>query len=91
LPATDSDQDLKVKVCYSDNTDATWAVKGGEPVYGYKAHAATDTESGFVVGGHVTGANVADTKELGKVLDERVVPCGAKVDADKGYDIRPRG
>lgn len=86
LSATDGDREPTVKVSYSDDADATWTVKCGVPVYGYKAHAATDTEHGFVLGGHVTGANVADTKELEKVLDECAIPCGAKVDADKGYD-----
>lgn len=86
LPTAPGNQEPKVKVSYSDDTDATWTVKGGEAVYGYKAHVATDSEHGFVLGGHVTGANVADTKELEKVVDECAVPRGAKVDADKGYD-----
>lgn len=86
LPATDDGQEPKARISYSDDTEATWTVKGGRPVYGYKAHVAADTEHGFVLGGHVTGAHVADTKELEKVVDECAAPCGAKVDADKGYD-----
>lgn len=86
LAAEFGDQASNDKVSYSDDTDATWTVKGGEAVYGYKAHAAADTEHGFVLGGHVTGANVADTKELEQVVVECAAPCGARVDADKGYD-----
>lgn len=82
----DEAQAAEVKVSYSDDAEATWTVKGGQPVYGYKIHAATDTEHGFVIGGHATGANVADINELEKVVDECAAPGGAKVDADKGYD-----
>ena len=86
VEASHSQEDQTIKVSYSDDVDATWTVKGGKALYGYKAHAATDTEHGFVLGGHVTGANVADTTELSRVVDECAIPEGAKVDADKGYD-----
>jgi IS5 family transposase len=76
----------EIKTSYSDDADATWTVKGGRAVYGYKAHAAVDSEHGFIIGGHVTGANMSDTKELEAVVDECAIPEGAKVDADKGYD-----
>ena len=57
-------------VTYSDDTDATWIKKGKRPYYGYKAHISVDTKDGYVLGGHVTPANVADTTELEKLIDE---------------------
>jgi IS5 family transposase len=46
---------------------------------------ATDAEHGFIIGGHVTPANTADTTELMKVVKESKVPKGSMVLADKGY------
>ena len=46
---------------------------------------ATDAEHGFIIGGHVTGANRADTRELMGVVAESKVPKGSMVFADKGY------
>lgn len=73
------------KVSYSDDTDATWTIKGGKPSYGFKAHAAADLRHGFILGGHVTGANVADTSELAQVVDEINAPKDAIIATDKGY------
>jgi IS5 family transposase len=78
-----------VKVSYSDDVDASWTVKNGDPVYGYKVHAAVDEEHGFILGGHVTGANVSDTTEMPRVLGVIELAEGASVSADKGYAGEP--
>jgi IS5 family transposase len=72
-------------VTYSDDADATWIKKGKKPYYGYKAHISVDAKDGYVIGGHVTPANVADTGELEKLLNESRLPEGSIVFADKGY------
>ena len=46
---------------------------------------ATDAKHGFIIGGHVTPANTADTKELMEVVTESKIPSGSMVFADKGY------
>ena len=46
---------------------------------------ATDAKHGFIIGGHVTLANTADTKELMEVVTESKTPSGSMVFADKGY------
>ena len=79
----------KNTVSYSDDTEAKWTVKGGRLVYGYKVHGATDLGRGFILGGHVTGANVADCIELPQVVRESHLPPGAEVQADKGYAGEP--
>jgi IS5 family transposase len=79
----------EVKVSYSDDPDAKWTVKGGELVYGYKIHGGVDLEHGFILGGHVTGANVSDTRELPQVVEECRLPRGARVETDKGYAGEP--
>jgi IS5 family transposase len=71
------------KVTYSKDTDATWIRKGKRPYYGYKAHISVDAKDGYVTGGHVTPANIADTTELEKLVDH--LPEGTIVLADKGY------
>ena len=78
-----------VKVSYSDDIDAAWTIKRGQLVYGYKVHGATDLEHGFILGGHVTGANVSDSTELGQVVEECQLSKGAEVQADKGYAGEP--
>ena len=75
-------------VTYSDDTDATWIKKGKRPYYGYKAHVSVDAKDGYVLGGHVTPANVADTTEFEKLIDESNLPEDSFVLADKG--IRQR-
>lgn len=72
-------------VSYSGDADARWLKKGKKAYYGYKIHAATDIRDGFVLGGHATGANRADTKEFQNVLDRLDLPAGSPVAADKGY------
>ena len=79
----------EMKVSYSDDVDASWTVKRGRPFYGYKLHVAVDEEHGFILGGHVTGANVSDTTEMARVLEESGLPVGAKVICDKGYAGEP--
>ena len=46
---------------------------------------ATDAEHGFIIGGHLTPANRADTKDLMEVVAESGAKQGAMVFADKGY------
>jgi IS5 family transposase len=72
-------------VSYSNDVDATWIKKGKKPYYGYKAHISVDAKDGYVLGGHVTPANVADTTELEKLVDELDLPEGSMIFADKGY------
>lgn len=72
-------------VSYSNDVDATWIKKGKKPYYGYKAHISVDAKDGYVIGGHVTPANVADTTELEKVVDTLDLPEGSMIFADKGY------
>jgi IS5 family transposase len=75
----------KPTVSYSDDADATWIKKGKKPYYGYKAHISTDAKDGYVIGGHVTPANVADTSEFERLVDALNLPKGTMVFADKGY------
>jgi len=70
---------------YSDDADATWIKKGKKPYYGYKAHVSVDAKDGYVIGGHVTPANTADTTELERLINESRLPEGSSVLADKGY------
>jgi len=79
------DSDSNPEIIYSDDTDAKWTVKAKKPYYGYKIHMSTDFYHGFITGGHTTGANRSDTKELVSVLEESAVENGTLVLADKGY------
>jgi IS5 family transposase len=81
----DEEPSYEVNTEYSDDTEAKWTIKAGKPLYGYKVHMATDAEHGFIIGGHVTPANTADTTELMEVVKESKVPKGSMVLADKGY------
>jgi transposase, IS5 family len=72
-------------VSYSGDTDAAWIKKGKRPYYGYKAHVSVDAKEGYVLGGHVTPANVADTTELKKLVEGSSIPEGSMIFADKGY------
>lgn len=87
--SVESEEPLAVKVSYSKDVEADWTVKCGRPVYGYKVHLAVDEEQGFILGGHVTGAQVADTIEMPRVIEESGLPVGALVVADKGYAGEP--
>lgn len=72
-------------VKYSDDADAAWIKKGKKPYYGYKAHVSVDAKDGYVIGGHVTPANTADTTEFEKLINESRLSEGSIVLADKGY------
>ncbi|MCX5814096.1 MAG: IS5 family transposase [Proteobacteria bacterium] len=72
-------------VTYSDDPDANWIKKGKRAYYGYKGHISVDAKEGFILGGHVTPASTADTKELERVINESHFPEGSPVFADKGY------
>ena len=87
--AAEQAEPLSVKVSYSDDVEASWTVKRGDPVYGYKIHAAVDEDHGFILGGHATGANVSDSTEMSRVLEASELPEGAWVSADKGYAGKP--
>lgn len=73
------------EIMYSNDFEARWTIKAGKPHYGYKLHMGTDSKYGFIIGGHITGANRSDTKELFKVLDEIQIKKNTLVLADKGY------
>ena len=76
------------QVSYSDDAEAAWVKKGNQPYYGYKVHMATDALQGFILGGHITPANRADTVELERVVDDLDLPPETVVLADKGYCSR---
>jgi IS5 family transposase len=61
--------------------DAGFAVKGGQPHYGYKAHVAADETHTLIRGVSLTAANVHDSREFEAVVrgDEDMVV------ADKAY------
>lgn len=81
----EDDCDYELTTTYSDDADAKWTIKAKKLYYGYKIHAATDAEHGFILGGHATPANHSDTKELAGVIDECKPVKGSMVFADKGY------
>lgn len=72
-------------ITYSADSDATWIRKGKRPYYGYKAHLCVDAKNGFLIGGQVTPAHVADTTQFEALLNSVELPKGALVSADKGY------
>ena len=74
-----------VPITYSDDPDATWIKKGKKPYYGYKGHLSVDSKEGYILGGHVTPANTADTAEFKKLVNESRLPEGSIILADKGY------
>lgn len=73
------------EVSYSDDVEAGWVKKGSQPHYGYKVHMATEVMDGFILGGHVTPANRADTSEFERVVDDLQLKPNQIVLADKGY------
>ncbi len=85
---TTKEDSSPLTVTYSDDPDATWVKKGKKPYYGYKAHVAVDTRDGFIVGGHVTPAHVADITEFDRLLTEANLAPDSLVVADKGYSSR---
>jgi len=62
-------------IAYSNDSDATWIKKGKKAYYGYKAHLSVDAEDGFILGGHITPANVADTTECKRLVEESYLLC----------------
>ena len=78
-------QDISVKVSYSRDEDAAWTQKGKKSYYGHKVHMSTDSKDGFILCGHITPANRADTKELAEVLDRSRMPEKSRAYCDKGY------
>ena len=74
-----------VPITYSNDPDATWIKKGKKPYYGYKGHLSVDSKEGYILGGHVTPANTADTTEFKKLVNESRLPEGSIILADKGY------
>ena len=79
------------EISYSDDADAKWLVKGKKCVYGFKVHMAVDDQHGFILGGHVTGANVSDMNEIEKVVEESGIKERTSVAADKGYASEKNG
>jgi IS5 family transposase len=73
------------KLSYSDDVEASWVRKGNTPHYGYKMHMAVGTTAGFVLGGHITPANVSDTGEFRRLVEHLKLRPGAKLFADKAY------
>ena len=50
--------------------DAKWTIKTNKPYYDFKLNMATDLNHGFIVGGEVTSAKRADTKEILPLVKE---------------------
>ena len=73
-----------VVIEYSKDPDARWIKKGRKSLFGFKIHNAVDG-NGFILGGSVTSANVADMKELENILLDIDLPNGSSLMADKGY------
>ena len=74
-----------VPITYSDDSDAAWIKKGKRAYYGYKGHISVDSKEGYILGGHVTPANTADTTEFERLVHESHLPEGSIILADKGY------
>ena len=68
------------KLCQKD-TDARWTKKGDAVYYGYKNHVKADLESKLIVDYTVTSANVHDSQELHKLVNET----DKKIYADTAY------
>jgi len=81
-------QEASNPIEYSSDTDAKWIVKGKKCYYGYKCHMSVDVNNGFILGGHITPANVSDMNQLDKVLESSNLPKGSPVFADKGYSSK---
>ena len=68
------------KLCQKD-TAARWTKKGKAVYYGYKNHVKADLESKLIVNYTVTSANVHDSQELQKLVNEK----DKKIYADTAY------
>jgi len=77
--------DKETEISYSDDADAKWLVKGKKAMYGFKVHMAVDDKNGFILGGHVTGANISDMNEIKQVVEEIGIKEKSSIAADKGY------
>lgn len=53
------------------DVDAKWTIKNKETHYGYKNHVKSDSESKLIISYTVTPANVHDSQELPKLVDEK--------------------
>lgn len=80
--------DKEYKVSYSDDKNSSWVKKGTKAVYGQKAHIAVDHIDGYIIGGHMTAANVSDMNQLSPLLDRLELKEGALILADKGYSSK---
>lgn len=76
------------EIKYSSDIDAKWLKKGKKYYYGYKIHVAVDAAKGFILGGHITGANVSDMTELEQVITKSRIDQGTLIFADKGYSSK---
>ena len=89
IPEDRNEKDLplgtQAKVSFSDDAEAAWLKKAGTFYYGYKCHVMVDSKEGFYLGGHATGANRSDVKELGQMIEENQLDDGAMLLGDKGY------
>jgi len=74
------------RVSYSEDVDAKWVEKRNHLYYGYKLHMGVDDKNGFILGGHISTANISDTNQMEGVVDESEVKRGNVVYGDKGYD-----
>jgi IS5 family transposase len=81
----DADGAYEATVSYSKDAEAAWTRKGSRYYYGYKGHMAVSAKEGFILTGHVTPANHADTKELGRLVRASRLPAKTRVYADKGF------
>lgn len=64
--------------------EAGWTKKRGDYIHGYKAHVASDAETGLIKKVIATSADVHDSQVFGQLLEE-VTPF---VTADKAYDSK---
>jgi IS5 family transposase len=80
------DEELnQVEIKYSDDADASWAVKAGKPHYGYKITLVTDSEHNFILSCDTMPANEADISQFACGVESAGLPAEAIVYADKGY------
>jgi IS5 family transposase len=64
--------------------EAGWTKKGGDYIHGYKAHVASDAETGLIKRVIATSADVHDSQVFGQLLEEGT----PFVTADKAYDSK---
>ena len=76
------------QVAYSDDKEAKWTIKAKKPYYGFKIHIGIDSNLGFITTGHTTSANIHDSKEFFKLVENMKLKKNAYVLADKGYSSK---